>query len=152
MRTLIAGLATVLALSATATADQEVLYTSGTYALGTVTGQSTHCSSFCRLAFEVREGERYLHLNTSAPTGGVLVEVRTGTGVVRVCQNTKHGALYIEPFRTVHVEAVLDNLSCGPGPAPVGTVTAYFSKHEILWGDAIANGTPDPARRVHGGI
>ena len=147
----VASLTGAVPSPATAAPHPTVLASKATYAGGSVNG-ATLCADTCVIGFAVREGERYVHLNTSAPYGAVALDVKTGAaGYVRVCMNTKRGAL---PIGASHILVVptLSDTTCGGQPAPTGTIVAYFSAREVALDYAMLNATPDPDREVTGGI
>ena len=135
IRTVLACL-TLAAAAGPAGATPTVLKTEATYAGGAFAGVPA-CYTTCRLFVQVRAGERYLHVGTSAPAGVVALDVTTANGAVRVCHDTSAGPLPVDGLPLVKVRVVLDDGACGT-PAPYGTVTAYFSA--------------DPGRRVGGGV
>ena len=150
-KTLLVLASLVLATPALAK-PHDVLGTKGNYAGGSI-GGIVACAPACVLDFEVRAGERYLHLVGSATQGDVTVDVTTAAGTVRICQSTKVvGPLPIEGLKTVRVVAVLDSTVCGRGPAPTGTVLAIFSTSSLSLEDAMDTMRPDPSRKVFGGI
>lgn len=153
-RSALACLAATLAAAAPAHAHGHVLSAHRDYAGGTVAGVPA-CGGSCNLLFEVRAGERYLHVATSAPAGVTAFDVTTATGAVRVCASTAGaGPLSIDGETLVKLRVVLDDPACHGAalPAATGTVTAYFSADPVSFADAVAQAQPDPGRRVGGGL
>lgn len=128
-----------------------------TFAGGSVQRQIV-CGTPCLMSFEVRPGERYLHIATTALGGSgagsptVAVDVKSASGYVRVCHDTRSGPLDVEGIPFVVVVGVADALDCGAAPSPGGTVLAIFSARNVSFDEALRTFTPDPDRQVAGGV
>lgn len=137
--------------------QQGVLYSKAGFAGGSVAGAQP-CVGSC-VGFEVRPGERYLHLlsetvfpNSSDPREPlqVAMDVKTAAGYVRVCSTTGE-PLSVDGLSYVIVSVVLDDPTCQPSGL-TGTLVAYFAERSLSLDEAIRRAEPDPGRQVTGGI
>ena len=130
------------------------LETKRSYLLGSV-NHSQQCSNLCVLAFQIRPGERYLHLFVGSTLlgGAAAVDVRGPGRMTHVCNSTKAGPIDVTGFKVILIVPALYDPTCNTSNVNVtGTVAAFFSDHQMSLADAMANATPDPTRHVSGGF
>lgn len=133
----LAAFAAVTVAAVPAEASSAILATKGAFY-----GQSL-------VTFQVRAGERYLNVDTSAtPAGAVALEIWTATGPVKICMNTKAtGPLSVDGLEWVTMKPLV-NPACGAPPAVTGTIVAFFSHTSFTLADAWKRAQADPTRTV----